>query len=72
MRAYQQDTTTASADRCSLMPVGRSLRTVLQLQGHTGQATGQATGAERYAVPHSPGCARRSYPYPLGRRRGRR
>jgi hypothetical protein len=70
MRAYQQDTTIASADCCSLMPVGRSLRTVLQ--GRTGQATEQATGAERYAVPHSPGRARRSYPYPLGRRRGRR
>jgi hypothetical protein len=66
MRAYQQETTAASADCCSLMPVGRRLRTVLQGR------TGQATGAERYAVPHSPGRARRSYPYPLGRRRGRR
>lgn len=70
MQAYQQDTTTASVDCCSLMPVGRSLRTTPQ--GRTGQATGQATGAERYAVPHSPGRARRSCPYPSGGRRGRR
>ena len=66
MQAYQLHATTALADCCHLIPVGRSLRTASQA------GTGQAAGADRYAVPHSPGRARRSYPYPLGRRRGRR
>ncbi|MHB8599212.1 MAG: hypothetical protein ACYDER_20675 [Ktedonobacteraceae bacterium] len=68
MRAYQLHTTTALADCCSLISVGKRLRTASQ--GCTGQVTG--TGAERYAVPHSPGRARRFCPYPPDGRRGRR
>ena len=68
MRAYQQHATTALADCCTLIPVGIPAPTTLQVG--TGQATG--TGAERFAVPHSPGRARRFSPYLRGRRRGRR
>ncbi|HVB21229.1 MAG TPA: hypothetical protein VNG51_04715 [Ktedonobacteraceae bacterium] len=68
MRAYQLHTTTALADCCSLIPVSIRFRTTFQMD--TGRAT--STGAERYAVPHSPGRARRFCPYLPGRRRGRR
>jgi len=68
MRAYQQHTTTALADCCSLIPV--SIRPHTTFQVDSGRAT--STGAERYAVSHSPGRARRFSPYLPGRRRGRR
>ncbi|MEO8973886.1 MAG: hypothetical protein ABI406_20050 [Ktedonobacteraceae bacterium] len=72
MRAYQLHTTTALAGCCSLLPVSKRLHAASQ--GRTG---GQATSmenidAERYAVPHSPGRARRFCPYPPDGRRGRR
>ena len=61
MWAYQLHTTTALADCCSLIPVDIHLSTTFQ--GSTGRTT--STDAERYAVPHSPGRARRFGPYPL-------
>ncbi len=71
MRAYQLHTTTALADCCSLIPVDIHSSTIFQVR--TGRATSmKSIGAERYAVPHSPGRARRFGPYLRGRRRGRR
>jgi hypothetical protein len=68
MRVYQLYTTTALADCCSLISVDIHLSTTFQVR--TGRDT--STGAERYAVPHSPGRARRFGPYPPDGRRGRR